>query len=210
MLIDMKKLFFTIIGVVAVFYVFAQSPPKKYHKAYLKETLGVGTHLMIGLSLHFIHKKNFTVAVQGFWETRTASTLPKDQSPDSYLVFPPSNDLYTIGILLGKIIESKSKLVRYDIRGGINFGQMKRPINFRPITPAPPPSGPSQVPQPIAFGVKYHHDVEKKTIIGIVINPTIQFTFSKIIGLSLGVRSNINHQDITAGIEAGLMIGLIR
>lgn len=207
-LAPIKKILLTIASIVAALSVSAQSPKKEYNKAFLKSTIGVGTHTMGGLSFHFISKKLFSVAVQGFWEMRTASTLPEDQSPSAYFVFPPSNHLYTFGVLLGKVIESKSKLIRYDIRGGINFGRIERPINFRPN----PPQVRSNPFIPIIFtsSVKYSHEIERKTIVGIVLNPTIQFTFSKLIGLSLGVRSNINHQDITAGIEVGLMAGLIR
>jgi hypothetical protein len=165
---------------------------------------------MIYLAYPFItfQKKNLSITAQGFWEFKVATTLPEDQSPSDYWIFPPSNELYTLGILVGKVIESKSKFIRYDLRGGLNFGYIERPVNFRPI-PQKTPANPF-IPQLFNSSVKYNHDIEKRTIVGIVLNPTIDFPLSEIIGFSLGARANINHQDITVGFEGGIMIGLIR
>ncbi len=202
----MKKLtLFTIHALIGL-TLCAQLQKPLGDRLYLKETIGSGTHFNAGFSIHFISKDGYSVAVQGVYETKEAHTLPKDYKGGTFggIFGPPSTTLITGGVLLGRVRDTKSKLIRFDLRAGINYGYITRPVKFRPPEPSP------------SYGFKlfsspnYDYDMEKKWFVGIVINPTIDFTFTRYIGLSLGLRANINPQEIPLTVEVGFLIGNLR
>ncbi len=168
---------------------------------YLKLAYGQGTHLILGASFHYISKKGFSIAGQAVYESREANNLPADFEPQG-LIFnsKPVVAITTGAILVGKVYEDESKLIRFDLRAGINYGNIVRPINFE-----------KKRSTSILFaGDYYAYDTERKWFAGLALNPTVDFNFTQNIGVSLGIRASINHQDITTGIEIGLLIGDIR
>ncbi len=201
-----KFILFTLYTLVGL-QLYAQLQKPLGDRLYLQETIGVGTHLNAGLSIHFISEKGYSVAVQGVYETKEAHTLPKDYKAGSFgeIFGPPSTTLITGGILLGRVRDTKSKLIRFDLRAGINYGYITRPVKFRPYKSTTPSYGFLKFSSP-----NYDYDMEKKWFVGIVINPTIDFTFTRFIGLSLGLRANINPQEIPLTVEVGFLIGNLR
>lgn len=202
----MEKNILTILCTLIGLQLCAQLQKPLSDRLYLKETLGSGTHFNAGFSVHFVSKNGYSVAAQGVYETKDANTLPKDYKGGSFggIFGPPSTTLITGGILLGRVRDTKSKLIRFDLRAGINYGYITKPVRFRPPEPSP------------SYGFKlfsspnYDYDIEKKWFVGIVINPTIDFMFTRFIGLSLGLRANINHQEIPLTVEVGFLIGNLR
>lgn len=168
---------------------------------YLKLTYGHGTHLILGASFHYISKKGFSIAGQAMYESREAKNIPSDFEPQG-LIFnsSPVVSITTGAIMVGKVYEDESKLIRFDFRAGINYGNIERPVNFE-----------KKRSTSILFaGDYYAYDIERKWFAGLVLNPTVDYNFTQNIGLSLGMRANINHQDITTGFEIGLLIGDLR
>lgn len=168
---------------------------------YLKLTYGQGTHLILGASFHYVSKKGFSIAGQAMYENRDAKNIPDDFEPQG-LIFSgkPVVAITTGAILVGKVYEDESKLIRFDLRAGINYGNIERPINFEK----------KRSTSLLFAGDYYAYDIERKWFAGLVLNPTVDFNFTQNVGLSLGIRTNINHQDITAGCEIGLLIGDLR
>lgn len=168
---------------------------------YLGLSYGHGTHLILGASLHYISKKGFTIAGQTAYESRYVNNLPPDFVPQGIITSRmPVVSITTGAILVGKVYEDVSKLIRFDLKAGINYGTIERPINFE-----------KKHRSSLLFSSQYYkYDIERKWFAGLVVNPTVSFNLTKNIGLSLGIRTNINHQDITAGGEIGLLLGDLR
>lgn len=86
---------------------------------YLKLTYGNGSHLILGASFHYINKKGFSIAGQAMYESRDAKNIPADFEPEGLISNgSPFVQITTGTIMLGKVYEDESKLIRFD------FGQV--------------------------------------------------------------------------------------
>lgn len=197
----MKKTILILFLLSSYQFVFAQFQKPSTHSYSLKFTYGKGTHLILGASLHHINKKGFSISGQAFYESRLAQNVPDDIKPQGFIFSGlPKISITTGAILIGKSYGDVSKLIRFDLRGGINLGNIERPINFEKKTST----------SILSAGEYYDYTIERKWFAGLIVNPTIDFTLTSLVGLSFGVRANINHQDITTGFEIGLLFGDLR
>lgn len=164
--------------------------------------LGNGSHNIFNVSLNHINKRGFSVSLHNTIETRNSKNVPSDYKPGWMVIFGdgiPNVTITTATLMLGKVLEDKSKLFQFDLRGGICYGTIERPINF--------------VKKSYYFfgSVTYYdYELQKNSFIGLVVNPTVNLNIAKYVGFSAGIRSNINAQTVTIGAEFGLMLGFIR
>lgn len=199
----MKKYLFILLFISISLSINAQLQKPSTHSYSIKFTYGTGTHHMLGASLHHINKKGYSISGQAFYESRLAKNVPADIKPQGF-IFPslPKTSITTGAILIGKAYEDVSKLIRFDMRAGINLGHIERPVNFEKKY-----SGQFSL---LGSDEYYANDIERIWFAGLIVNPTVDFTITSLVGLSFGVRTNINHQDITAGFEIGLLLGDLR
>lgn len=139
---------------------------------------------------------------QYVYESRDAQNVPSDFEAGGLFGGEPFVYINSRSLLIGKVVEDSSKLIQFDLRAGINYGFIVRPVNFQRQSTG---GGFS-----LFYRDNYSYDWEKRNFIGLVINPTVNFNPTRIIGLSLGARANINPQDITCGFEVGLILGYLR
>lgn len=166
--------------------------------------LGNGSHNIFNVSLNHINKRGFSVSFHNTIETRNSKNVPSDYEPGWMVIFGDGipNVTLTIGTLMfGKVLEDKSRLFQFDLRGGICYGAIERPVNFV-----------KKSSNSFLFGQSshYEYEIKKNNFIGLVVNPTVNLNVAKYVGFSAGIRSNINAQTVTMGAEFGLMLGFIR
>ncbi|MDL5047854.1 hypothetical protein QQ054_17705 [Oscillatoria amoena NRMC-F 0135] len=130
--------------------------------------------------------------------------MPPDYEPGWLVIFGdgiPNVTIATSLVMVGKVFEEKSRLLQFDLRGGICYGTIERPVNFV-----------KKSKSAFIFGSTsyYEYDIQKNRFIGFVVNPTMNIIVSRYIGFSAGMRSNINAQTITFGAELGVSIGSLR
>lgn len=170
---------------------------------YYKLTLGLGTHLVLNQSFHHVNKGGFSVGLQQAYEIRRMRNLPEDFERGFVFGKVPAVIIKSRAILVGKVMEHPNGLWQFDLRGGINFGTVQKPVNFVKKSKTDPGMSPP-------LSNNYSYDLEKKSFVGLVLNPTINLNFSRVVGLSLGARANLNPNDISVGFEAGLIMGYLR
>lgn len=167
-------------------------------------TYGNGSHEIICGSLTYINKKGFSITLQAANESRNSKNVPPDYEPGWLVIFGdgiPNVTIATSSVMVGKVFEEKSRLLQFDLRGGICYGTIERPVNFV-----------KKSKSAFIFGSTsyYEYDIQKNRFIGFVVNPTMNIIVSRYIGFSAGMRSNINAQTITFGAELGVSIGSLR
>lgn len=167
-------------------------------------TYGNGSHEIISGSLTYINKKGFSITLQAANESRNSKNVPPDYEPGWLVIFGdgiPNESISTTSILAGKVLEEESRLIRLNLRAGISYGIIERPVNFV-----------KKSKSAFIFGSTsyYEYDIQKNRYIGLILNPTMDIMISRIVGLSTGIRANINGQTITYGGEIGLQIGSLR
>lgn len=170
---------------------------------YYKLTLGYGTHLVLNQSFHHVNKRGFSLGFQQAYEIRRMRNLPEDFERGFLFARVPSVIIKSQAVLVGKVMEHPRGLMQFDLRGGINFGTVQKPVNFVKKSKTEPGMSPP-------FSNNYKYDIEKKSFVGLVINPTVNLNLSRVVGLSLGARANLNPNDISVGFEAGLILGYLR
>lgn len=165
---------------------------------------GNGSHHIFNISLNHINKRGFSISFHNTIELRNSKNVPADFEPGWMVIFGdgiPNVTIATSSVMIGKVFEEKSRLLQFDLRGGICYGTIERPVNFV-----------KKSKSSFLFGgtTYYEYEQQKNSFIGFVVNPTMNINVSRYIGFSAGMRSNINAQTITFGAELGVSIGSLR
>lgn len=176
-----------------------QKPTKNGY--FLKLKYGNGSHFTLGTSLHHINKKGYSITSQFLYESRDANNIPGDFVSGGLFSRNPFVYIESIGVMAGKVFLLEDSKTQFNLKVGVNFGRIIRPINFKKQA-----TGGFRLFPPD----NYSYDLEQRKFIGLLIEPTINLLVSRFVGFSFGLRTNINHQDITAGFEVGLLLGYLR
>lgn len=179
----------------------AQFSNPSSHSVYAQFTHGNGSHDIYSASLTHINKRGFSITLQSTNESRNSKNLPADYEPGWSIMGDgiPDVSISTKSLLVGKVFEEQSKLLRFNLQGGICYGTIERPVNF--------------VKKSYHFfgAVTYYdYELQKNRFIGLILNPTMDILISRMIGFSTGILTNINHQTITMGAQFSLQFGFIR
>lgn len=181
----------------------AQFSNPSSHSVYAQFTHGNGSHDIYSASLTHINKRGFSITLQSTNESRNSKNLPADYEPGWSIMGDGIPDVLisTKSLLVGKVFEEKSKLLRFNLQGGICYGTIERPVNF------------VKQSRRSFFGTTsyyYDYELQKNRFIGLMLNPTMDIMISRMIGFSTGILANINHQTITMGAQFSLQVGFIR
>lgn len=190
---------FFVIGFIQT--IAAQFSNPASHSVYAQFTHGNGSHDIYSSSLTHINKRGFSITLQSTNESRNSKNLPADYEPGWSIMGDgiPDVSISTKSLLVGKVFEEQSKLLRFNLQGGICYGTIERPVNF--------------VKKSYHFfgAVTYYdYELQKNRFIGLILNPTMDILISRMIGFSTGILTNINHQTITMGAQFSLQFGFIR
>lgn len=186
----------------SVVSVIAQFSKPASHSVYAQFTHGNGSHDIYSASLTHINKRGFSITLQSTNESRNSKNLPADYELEWSILGDgiPDVSISTKSLLVGKVFEEKSKLLRFNLQGGICYGTIERPVNF------------VKKSRRSFFGTTsyYEYELQKNRFIGLMLNPTMDIMISRMIGFSTGILANINHQTITMGAQFSLQVGFIR
>lgn len=131
-----------------------------------------------------------------------------DSQPENYssgflgvLLFGAANpfdQLINVQAKAGRIYRiNKSGTIRFNLMGGVAFTIIREPYNWRPV-------GGSFITE------NYAYDMQGYNTISFIINPRIEFPFTRFYGLSLSPLLMINKDRTFVGVGVGHMIGLLR
>ncbi|GEM_PF-2498662 len=192
--------------VVIIFWLFAISVANGQNKnAFLYGSIsaGGGTHDIFHLSLETMVEKKHHLAITHFATKRNASNVPEDYKPGLVLNFWGSDYIPDIkscsySFVYGRVIPTKSKMIRFVLDAGLGFAITQRPVGFK------------RIEKPEFLGPNYTYSKENSTSLNLVIAPKIEIPLLRFVGLSTGPVANINSKDSAFGWILSLNIGLLR
>lgn len=152
----------------------------------------------VGLAFEqYILKKNYSRSVYFDLRTRPSDNTPYDYE-GAFGGHKVLESLFTVGINVGKIIPLESSSKRFNMKGGVALGWFSQPVNFR------------DNPDHGYLTDSHIYDLERKGVISILFQPTIEFVFGRNFGLGLGPFLNINRYWWIVGFNGSLLIGTLR
>ena len=211
----------------------AQSEEKK-HAFYVTGDLNLGNYFGGDLNLNYVLKEKYTFKIGYTANMRTAKSRPEDfqGSAFSALSILPLYDLEvpfsTLFLLagtgpydhienyrfdVGRIYKlNKRGTVRINAAVGLGYATVTEPVNWKKEK-GNWVNNPLLLPLIFFSGLFYENyswDYKEKSSISLIINPKIEFAFTRIGGLTISPMVQVNRYRTYFGIGMGMMLGVLR
>ena len=174
---------------------------------YLIGELNAGNFSGGNSSLNYVfdNKYSFQAGISGL--IRESKSQPADFSSGTILLFGSSSsvqeEMQNYQILVGKIfVLNKSGTIRFNMATGIGYTILKEAKNWKHVS--------NLSTYGFRRGENYTYDIERHGTLSLIINPRVEFPFSRYFGLTLSPILQINKDRTYIGFGVGMMIGLLR
>lgn len=163
----------------------------------------LGNYIGGTFDLDWIFRHNYTVSMGVVGAYKDASTTPTDYSPglESFLslgLSKPKDLIVSSQVKVGRILPiNPSGTIRAHLSAGFGYGVIREPTNWQAIPEA------SLVEN---YTWEYHND----PVMSLVINPKLEFPFTRYFGYSLTGMALINGRRSFYGIGVEAMVGVLR
>lgn len=175
---------------------------------YLSGELGGGNYFNGDLSLNYVYKEDYSLKIGLSGNLRKPVSQPDDyfsglvKTVFMFGLANPKDQLETYSISLGKIVNlNKSKNIRANLMFGVGYTTITEPENWK------------KVEGNILDGLvvdNYTWDYGESHGISFIINPKIEFPFTRFWGLTVSPIVQFSKDRTYFGIGIGSMIGLLR
>lgn len=175
----------------------------KNNLIYYSAEFNLGNYVGVDINLNYIYKEkySFKIGYTGNWRK------PESQ-PDNYtssfsdIIFlglkHPYDQFENYQIGVGKVYKmNKRGTIRANLFVGLGYTLIKEPENWQMVDGG-------------FLSENYTWDYAKSTAVSLIINPKIEFPFTRFYGLTISPMVQINKDRTYYGIGIGQMIGLIR
>jgi hypothetical protein len=165
--------------------------------------LNLGNYIGFDLNLNYVYKDKYSFKVGYTGNIRKPKSQPEDYSPGfaGILLFGlanPYDQLENYQISVGKIYKiNQSRTTRLNASAGLGYTIIIEPENWERVN-----SG--------NFAENYTWNYNKFNTISLIINPKIEFPFSRFYGITISQLVLLNKDRTYFGIGIGQMIGLLR
>ena len=166
--------------------------------------IAFGNYLELNLNLNYVINEKYSFQIGYSSHIRESKYEPEDYSSGLVGIFTLGfgqlhfDQMDNYQILVGKIYNLNERgNIRFNLAGGIGYTIITEPTNWKPV------SG-------FTLGENYTYDIDKHSTISLIINPKIEFPFTRIFGLTISPMLQINKDRTFIGIGVGPMIGLLR
>ena len=193
------------IFILLLFFLKLNAQFSEKNAIYLTGGLNGGNFWGMNLNLNYILNNNysFQAGISGLF--REPKSKPDDFTSGLTGLFTLglSNWLYydemdNYQILVGKIYKSNnSGTTRFNIAGGIGYTYLTEATNWKRVTD-------------YTIGENYTYDIVKHGTISLIINPKVEFPFTRYFGIILSPMLQINKDRTYIGLGIGAMLGLLR
>ncbi len=161
---------------------------------------------VIDADLNYIYKQKYTFEFGFSFLYRESESQPEDYNYDPFIdLWPteqsPFDQIYSFKLLTGRLIKTKSKLVRFNLKGGLSYSRFIKVTSWEKVTR----SG--------FFGSSYEdydYELEKLEGFGLVIEPSIEFPLTRVVGLSVSPFAYLSNQASAYGLNLEIMLGYLR
>ena len=166
---------------------------------YANAGISAGNYIGLNGGLNYIMNEKFSLQLNYAFRTIESEELPGDYigegiSGSSTL----KDDYHSISILGGYVVKlNSSGTIRLNLQGGVGYLRAKNAVNFRPSSPG-------------IFGSNYTYDEESNNSVEVVINPKVEFPFTRFYGLSISPIISINNRKTFFGVSLDNIAGILR
>ena len=173
------------------------------HAIYSTSELNVGNYFGVDLHLNYLYKETYSLKVGYSGYIRKPRSQPDDYSSGlkGIILFGlanPYDQLETFQIAVGKIYRLRENgYTRINLSFGLGYTIIREPENWQRVNGA-------------ALSENYTWNYRRYNTVSFIINPKIEFPFSRFYGLTISPMLQINKDRIYIGIGVGQMIGLLR
>jgi len=182
---------------------FANAQFDENNSIYLTTELNLGNYIGLDLNLNYVYKDKFSFYIGYTGNLRHAKSQPKDlTSPFSGIwvsdLDSPYDQFENYQIGLGKIYDlNENGTIRINLSIGIGYTTIREPENW-------------QTNYNVLLSDNYTWNYKKRNTVSLIINPKIEFPFTKFYGLTISPMVQLNTDRIYYGIGIGQMIGLLK
>lgn len=170
---------------------------------YYSDGLNIGSYFGVDFNLNYIYKEKYSVKVGYIYNRRKPKNQPEDYSSGLANVLllgttNPHDRMENYQLALGKIYSlNQNRSIRLNLSFGLAYTVIREPENWQKAA-----SG---------FLVEnYTWNYQTQHTLSLIINPRIEFPFTRIYGFSISPMVQINKDRTCFGIGIGQMIGLLR
>lgn len=170
------------------------------HALYLSGGNNVTTDSYSGISVSFqyVYKEKFALKYGSSSNTRVSATFPKDYQGGLFSFGKPKESLSFEYVALGRVVKLKgSHKVRLNLAAGI--AQIKEKTITKWLYT---PGG--------IFGANYSPETNLVESTGIILNPSLELTVGRGIGLSISPYAVFSNKLQSVGCSFNVMLGLLR
>ena len=159
---------------------------------------GEGNFATTKIGINAIYK-DFAFGIGHYSQWADAPDVPSDYNTGIHVFGSnkPQQTLSTYCFTAGKVFYTKSKNIRYVAKAGISWGNLELPDTYTKVS----------------YGfMESNYQVAYKDVaaLGIVLNPTVEFSLTRHFGFSAGLWANVNTARSTFGVEGNIIFGRLR
>lgn len=166
--------------------------------------IAFGNYLGMNLNLNYIINEKYSFQIGYSGNIREAKSQPPDFNSGLVGIFTLGfaqfhfDHMDNYQILVGKIYHLDERgHIRFNLAGGMGYTVITEPTNWEPVAG-------------FTLGNNYTYDTDRHSTVSLIINPKIEFPFTRIVGLTISPMLQINKDRTFIGIGFGTMIGLLR
>lgn len=170
---------------------------------YFTGELNLGNYVGFDINLNYVHKEKHSFKIGYTGNIRKPKSQPEDYSSGltGILLFglaDPYDQLENYQVGFGRIYKiNRSGTIRANVSIGIGYTVIWEPGNWKRVNNG-------------FLAENYTWNYRKYNTVSLIINPKIEFPFTRFYGLTISPMLQINKDSTYFGIGIGGMIGLLR
>ncbi len=192
----MKKFLIIFLLTTAITHVNAQF--SENHALYGSGEINFGNYFGIDLNVNYVFQEKYSLQLGYIGNIRSGKSRPENYRSGLFGFISPYDQLGTYKISVGKIYKLNEKgSIRANLLFGIGITSIREPSNWQRTDGG-------------WFGYNYSWEYHKYNTVSLIINPKIEFPFTRFYGLTLSPMLQINKDRTYIGIGVGHMSGRLR
>lgn len=170
---------------------------------YYSGDVNYGNYFGADINLNYIYKSNYSFKIGQTFNIRKARTQPESYVPGLFGMFRetfgyPLDQLENYSVSAGKIFNlNDTRTLRLNLSIGAGYTVIKEPHNWQKIDKQ-------------LFSPTHSWEYRKYSTMSFIVNPKIEFPFTRYFGVTLSPIVEINKDRTHFGIGIGIMAGLLR
>ncbi len=173
------------------------------HAIYTSGGINFGNYFGVNANIDYVYQEKYSFKVGYSLYFQQPDSKPDDFSLGlfdgfSFGLVGPFNHLESYHVMAGRIYKiNSSGTIRLNMSVGLSFTKIKEPENWQQINGS-------------LFNRNYIWDYNEYNTVSFIINPKIEFPFTRYFGLAISPVLQINKDRTYFGIGIEQMIGLLR